>query len=631
VSLNDALRFYQQGRLAQAEDVCRAVLRAEPDDFGATHLLGVILLRGGQAREAVERMERAVRLRPDSIEARNNLGAALRALGRGEAALACYDAAIAARPDHAESHFNRGTILRELGRAEDALNAFETASRLRPELVQAHFHAANLLRDLGRRAEAIARYDAAIALRPDHALALNNRAGLVEGAWDVALAFYDRAVAAQPDFADAHYNRGVVLREFGRPEAAVASYDKAVALKPDFTAALFNRGNALRDLDRPADALESYRSVLAVDPEHAEAWYSAGAVLAEQNDPEEALMHFARAIALKPDFMEPRYNTGICHLALGDYAQGWRGFEWRWKSRLARPLDLPGAPWLGEVPIDGQTILVHAEAGFGDMLQLCRYLPLLAGRARVVARVQRPLVRLLRTLRGVADVAAADDPLPAFDAWIPMMSLPLAFRSTLATIPADVPYLFADLERNTGWWRRLGSLPGRKVGLVWAGSPLRGLPRAEAMDRRRSITLAHYAPLAEIDGVCFVSLQKGDAAGQARVPPPGMTLHDWSDELDDFADTAALVQALDLVITVDTAVAHLAGALGKPVWILNRYDQCWRWLRGRDDSPWYPTARLFRQRAPGEWGGVIEEVVRALREWVITSPTEWERSARSAG
>jgi Glycosyltransferase family 9 (heptosyltransferase) len=213
----------------------------------------------------------------------------------------------------------------------------------------------------------------------------------------------------------------------------------------------------------------------------------------------------------------------------------------------------------------------------------------------------------------VARIVAHGDPLPPFDVRIPMMSLPLAFRTTLATIPAELPYLYADPERSAIWRQRLAALPGRKVGLVWAGSPLRGLLRAEAMDRRRSITLHHYAPLAAIPGLCLISLQKGETAGQARTPSEGMMLHDWTDELGDYADTAALVDALDLVVSVDTSVVHLAGALGKPVWVLNRYDQCWRWLRDRTDSPWYPAARLFRQHAPGDWSGAIRDVADALR------------------
>ncbi len=329
---------------------------------------------------------------------------------------------------------------------------------------------------------------------------------------------------------------------------------------------------------------------------------------------EEALASCERAIALKPDSPEAHFNKGACHLALGDYERGWEGYEWRWQTRHAAALpDFPGPLWRGDAAIANQTILVHAEQGFGDSLQFCRYVPMLARRARVVLDVPRPLARLLASLDCDMQIVARGDDLPPFDAWIPMLSLPRAFNTTLATIPAAVPYLRADPEQASRWRDRLAALPGRKVGLVWAGSPLSPQPRALAMDRRRSMTLQQFAPLAEIPGLCLISLQKGEGAPQASTPPDGMVLHDWTNELRDFADTAALVEALDLVISVDTSVVHLAGALARPVWVLNRFDQCWRWLSGRTDSPWYPTARLFRQPEPGDWGSVIGEVAEALR------------------
>jgi lipoprotein NlpI len=487
---------------------------------------------------------------------------------------------------------------------------------LRPDDAAAYYSRGNTLRDLGRSAAALASYDRAIALRPGHAEAYNNRGNLArdQGRAEAALADYERAIALRPEFAEAHYNRGTALRDLRRPEAAVAAYDRAIAARPDFAEAHNNRGNALRDLDRPEAALLSYGNAIKSRPDYAEACYSRGAVLWDLGRPEEALPCYDQALALKPDFVEARYNKGICHLALGDYERGWEGFEWRRKSRFVPPRgDLSGAPWLGDFPIAGKTILVHAEQGFGDSLQLCRYVPLLAALATVVLEVPRPLLRLFARLPGVTRIVAHGDPLPPFDARIPMMSLPLAFRATRATIPAAVPYLTAGPERSAVWRRRLAALPGRKIGLVWAGSPLRGLPRAEAMDRRRSISLQQYAPLTAVPGLCLISLQKGEPAAQTRTPPAGMVLHDWSEELSDYADTAALVDALDLVISVDTSVAHLAGGLGKPVWVLNRYDQCWRWLRNRTDSPWYPTARLFQQRSPGDWAGVLRAVADALR------------------
>jgi hypothetical protein len=297
---------------------------------------------------------------------------------------------------------------------------------------------------------------------------------------------------------------------------------------------------------------------------------------------------------------------------MGDYEAGWKSFEWRWESEMAcAKRQLSGRSWLSAPSTTRETIFVYAEQGLGDVLQFCRYVPILAARAEVVLEVPRPLLRLLSGLPGVTRIIAAGDPPPPYDAWLPLMSLPLALQTTRDNIPARVPYLYADPERSAFWKDRLRHLPGRKIGLVWAGSPRLEQPRANLIDRRRSITLARYAPLAAIPGISLISLQKGDASGQT--PPEGMLLHDWTNDLHDFADTAALVEALDLVISVDTSVVHLTGALGKPIWVLNRYDQCWRWLRDRTDSPWYPSARLFRQHAPDDWSGPIAEVVSALR------------------
>jgi hypothetical protein len=300
---------------------------------------------------------------------------------------------------------------------------------------------------------------------------------------------------------------------------------------------------------------------------------------------------------------------------MGDLARGWAAYEWRWRTArfAARAGRFAQPPWLGAEAPAGKTILLHAEQGFGDTLQFCRYAaPVAARGARVVLEVARPLARLMATLDGVAAVVAEGDELPAFDLHCPLMSLPLAFGTTLETVPPPAR-LVPVPERVAAWQLRLAAVEGIRVGLVWAGSSNKTYPEGRAIDRRRSITLDHYLPLAAVAGVSFVSLQKGEAALRGAAPPPGMALLDATDGLADFADTAALVAALDLVISVDTAVAHLAGSLGKPVWILTQFDADWRWLAGRLDSPWYPTARLFRQPEIGDWASVIADVVAALR------------------
>jgi hypothetical protein len=433
----------------------------------------------------------------------------------------------------------------------------------------------------------------------------------------------------------------VILARLQQPEAALASYDRAIAIDPDHAEAYCNRSVVLTGLQRHAEALASYDRVIALRP-----------------DPDYAETNWADA-----HWAEAYWNRSHCLLALGQFDAGWRLFEWR--KRLKRPAGhraFPQPVWLGQDSIAGKTLFIHWEQGLGDTIQFCRYAALATARgARVVMSVQDHLRRLLETLGPDLTVIGGREVAVEFDCHCPMMSLPLAFSTMLessavsasnpaahdtisqsathpapletipqsninpatpASIPRTVPYLAADAAAVAAWLARLSELPGLHIGLCWAGNPRRDHPPAHAIDRRRSITLAHYAPLAGVAGVHFVSLQKGAPAAQTATPPAGLRIDDWTHELNDFADTAALIEALDLVITVDTSVAHLAGALGKPVWILNRFDSCWRWLTQRDDSPWYPTARLFRQPKPGDWDSVIDKVVAALRDQARCSPTD---------
>ena len=608
--------LYRQGRFADAERVYQKILRRRPNDFDAVHFLGLIALQTERTELGVELMEKAIRLDPSNADAQSNLGNGLRALNRLPHAVTCYEKAIALRPDHADAWFNRGVTLLTLKHPEAAVASFDQTIALKPGLAEAYNSRGTAFQALGRFADAIASHDTAVALKPDYPAGHNDRGAalLALGRHDEAVASFDKVIAPRPGYANAHSNRGIALLALNRPEEAVASFDQAIALKLDLADVHTMRGIGLLALMRPAGAVASHDKAIALRPDFAEAFNNRGVALVALNRHEEALESYGRATALKPDLEDAYWNQSLAYLALGDFGRGWDLFEWRWKLRLAQTAgELPAARWHGETPIEGKTILVRAEQGLGDTLQFCRYVPMLAARATVVLEVPRPLVRLLSGLEGVARIVATGDPLPAFDVWTSTMSLPGIFRTTVETIPATVPYLRADPRQVAAWRSRLAALPGRKIGLVWAGSPRLDESRFAAVDRRRSMTLRHYALLASIPGLCLVSLQKGEPAGQARTPPDGMVLHDWTSGLDDFADTAALVEALDLVISVDTAVAHLAGALGKPVWILNRYDQCWRWLRGRVDSPWYPSARLFQQRTPGDWSGVLHDVAEAAR------------------
>jgi tetratricopeptide (TPR) repeat protein len=634
--LREAVAQHRQGDLAQALTGYDAILALAPDYFDAVHLKGVVAAQQGRHDEALALMHRALAIKPDHAGAHGNLGGLLLRLGRPQEALQSFDALIALQPDHAAAHgarantlhmlgrldqavaaydralalngadaeawYNRGNALQALGRAREALASHDKAVALRPGHVDAIYGQGNALQALGRLEEALARYDSALALKADHAEALSSRGNALRGLGrlEEALASHERSIALKPDNADAQYNRGAVLRALGRPEAALQSHDRALALQPDHARALASRGNALRDLGRLDEALSSYQNALALMPDHADTWSDRGTALQGLLRLEESLASYERAIALQPQHVDAHWNRATALLLAGDFARGWREFEWRWRTQST---GRPGS-WLGDSPLAGRSILLRSEQGLGDTIQFARYAPMvMALGARVILSVQPPLRRLMASLDPEIEVVAASG--AAADLDCPLMSLPLALGTTLDTIPAPPRYLAADREAVEAWRARLPSAPRRRIGLVWSGH------RAHRNDRQRSLPLETLAPL--LDGVDaqWISLQK-DVAQHDSAALERLDLMRVGDALGDFADTAALIEALDLVITVDTSVAHLSGALGKPTWILLPFSPDWRWLTEREDSPWYPGARLFRQTAPGDWAGVVDRVAEAV-------------------
>ncbi|CAH2605604.1 Tetratricopeptide repeat protein (plasmid) [Rhodovastum atsumiense] len=456
-------------------------------------------------------------------------------------------------------------------------------------------------------------YRQVLAIESRHADSLN-RLGTIawqRGHHDRAIDLIGRAIAIDGENASFHSTLGAVLDEQGRPDAAIASFCTALRLRPNYPEVLNDLGNVLLKQARPEQAAACYRLALEITPDNPGAYSNLGKALQEQGHPEEAFTCFQRAIALAPDLPDARHNRAMALLARGDMAAGWQEYEWRWRTpqmtRFRR--DFPQPQWQGEAA-PGQTLLIHAEQGFGDTLQFCRYASLAAARGlRVIMEVQPPLLRLLRDLPDVDRVVARGEELPQFDLHCPMLSLPFALGTTLATIPGDTPYLHADATQVVAWKARLAATVGQRqrIGLVWAGNPRAHLAVGAALDRHRSIPPERLASLLDLPGRQFFSLQKDGPAA-----PAGLGLIDHMAEMKDFADTAALVVALDMVISVDTAVAHLAAALGRPVWLLDRFNPCWRWLLGRRDSPWYPTLRIYRQPRPGDWDAVLTEVARDL-------------------
>lgn len=641
-ALERAIALHKAGNLAEAERLYKAILSSKPDHFDALHYLGVIeaqrrrpqdahrlisraldidpqsseaWLNHGNVLRALNRLDealasydRALAIKPDHAEALYYRGLLLRVLDRGEQALASYDRALAIKPDHADALISRGVVLEGLKRLEEALASYDQALAIKPNSTEALTNRGVALERLDRHEEALASFDTSLAINPDSVLALTNRGVALTGLSQhaEALESYDKALAIDPNYVEALTNRGAALKDLNRPMEALASYDRAVAIKPDLALALTNRGVVLEGLNRHAEALASYDRALAIKPDCVDALTNRAVALRYLNRHAESLASSTQALAIKPDFAQAQLNESFCRLLIGDFELGWEKYEWRWsvkdnfdtpRRNFAQPL------WIGREDIAGKTILLHAEQGLGDTIQFCRYAQAVAeGRAAMVILEVPPMIKsLVSGIRGARQVLARGEPLPAFDFHCPLLSLPLAFGTRLETVPAVVPYLSVSTGLMAKWRARLGSTDMPRVGIVWSGRP------QHKNDHNRSIALSRLLPLAGA-GVSLISLQKEIRVEDQELLADARVILDLGQSLKDFSDTAALVSQLDLVVAVDTSVAHLAGALGRPVWILLPFAPDWRWLLDREDSPWYPTARLFRQPATGDWDSVIERV-----------------------
>ena len=643
-----AVGQHQSGRIDDAERIYRHILRADPDHADSLHLLGVVAYQRGQSESAVNLINgaiarnghaapyysnlgnalkqagrtedavacyrRAVELSSNFAEGHNNLGVTLQELGQLPEAIVAFSHAIEINPHYADAHFNLGTALVVSGRQEEAAACFVRATKIAPEFRDAHFHLGDTMRSLGHLDQAIACFRHILDLHVDHAETHNNLgSALAElGQLDDAVISFRKAIAFRHDYAEAHYNLATALQNLRRRDEAITSFHRAIELKTDYGDAHYNLGNVLHDDGRFEEAASAYRHALDSHPGNVDALSNLGNTLRSLNLLGEAGEWFRSVIDSHPDLAEAHWNYSQVLLQRGDFAEGWQEFEWRWQVKGAPP-DIHATPrWDGK-SLAGKTILLHAEQGLGDVLMFVRYATMMAALGgKVILETYKPLARLLASVPGVAQVVISGEPRPSFDCHLPMLSAPLVMGTNLATVPVTVPYVSPDAAATRVWAERLAGLEGLKVGLVWSGDPRPESPRDHAMDRRRSVGLSPMVPLLALPGVSFVSLQKGVPATQIGDIPQNLRPHDFMEEVNDFADTAALLANLDLVITVDTAVAHLAGAMARPVWIMSRFDGCWRWLSDRDDSPWYPTARLFRQNKPGAWGGVIDNVVEAL-------------------
>ena len=592
--LDDALAHYDHA------------IALKPDYAEAYYNRGNTFKELTQLEAAVANFDQAIALKPDYAEAYCNRGVALLELKQLDDALANYDQAIALKPGYAEAFCNRGYALEKLRKLEDAVTSFDRAIALKPDYAEAYYIRGNVLQELKRLDDAVASFDQVISLKPDYAEAYYNRGNVLQELklLDDAVASYDRAIALKPDFAGAYNNRGNALQKLRQLEDAVASYNQAIALKPDDAKAYCNCGVVLRELGKLDDAVASYDRAIALKPDYPEACNNLGVALENLGKLDDAVASYNRAIALKPDYAEAYWNKSLALLLGEDFNNGWELYEWRWKTAtlLSPKRDFPQPLWSGKESLAGKTILLHSEQGLGDTIQFCRYARSVADVCdRVILEVEPPLIGLLQELAGVADVIAKDSALPPFDYHCPLLSLPLAFKTDLHSIPFSEKYLRINAGKLAYWAKKLGERNKPRVGIVWSGNA------THKNDYNRSIPLADM--IKKLPSPCqYVSLQKEvrDSDQSALMSNPAI-LH-FGNELHDFADTAALSELMDVVISVDTSVAHLSGALGKTTWILLPFSPDWRWLLNRDDSPWYKSVTLYRQPKIGEWESVLANV-----------------------
>jgi Flp pilus assembly protein TadD len=654
----------QVGRSDVAVEYIGAALKHQPKAAVYLSNMGSALNNLGRHREAAINCANAIRAKPDYTDAHINLALALKGEGRLDEAAVCYREALRQLPESTGIRINLGNLLFEQKKIAEARALFEEVLKRDPKHADAHNGLGVLAFEEHNLEQAERHYREAVRLNPNLASGHSNLGLLLRdiNKLDEAEFHCREAIRLDPKLIHAHGNLGLALADRNRFEDAEVHYSDALALKPDFTQVSANLAISLYEQGRYAECAAQARHALSLDPKLAQAHNSLAAALFELGEVEEAqreaqlgpelqpksplaardyalllrdwgmveeaIVACREAIRRAPDNPEGHVNLAGTLLLNGELEEGWQEYEWRqrsYKSAL-RSRHFLQPQWKGE-RLNGRTLLIYSEQGLGDNIQFVRYVPMIEGvlepGARVILAAPKGLMRLFRDLHGIERLMEIDKSLPPFDLHCPMLSLPLAFGTTVETIPGDVPYLSVDPQEVAAWRERLAALPGLKIGIAWRGNKL------FSADRRRSIAWETLAPLGQVPGITLISLDKREAGAPELPPLDGMTLHDWTDELQDFAATGALVEALDLVISVDTAIAHLAGALAKPVWLLNRFASDWRWLREREDSPWYPSLRIFRQARAHDWQSVISRVADELTQFSARRPKR--RNGRTIG
>jgi tetratricopeptide (TPR) repeat protein len=617
--VESALIHHRAGRLDEAELLYREALATDDRNFDALHMLGVVHLQRGRNVEAVEMIEGAVRVAPRNHTAHRNLGIAYQSSSRLDDAVASLRKAVALQPEWDEAHNSLGTMLHAAGRVDEAEGSFRKAVQLNPSNPDTVGNLGRICKEVGRLDDAIACFRKVLELRPNDVgtLVEAGSAHAMRGDLDEAETYYRAALQVDAARFDAMCNLGDTLRRLDRLDEAESFARRALALRPDEPDALNTLACILLRTSALDEAEICCRKALSIRNDSAPTQITLGNILNARHRWAEADPCFRTALRLQPKSATARYNLSMLRMLNGDYEEGLKLYESRFDVLLEdfgvtptiRELLNDARRWQGE-DLRGRRLLVWTEQGFGDSLMVLRYLPMLKdrGAGELIVLCERELERVVCSVSGLRDFRCAQSvPREAFDVHCPIMSLPFLLHMTPESTPCRVPYVSVPEELSETWNKRLSPAIHPRIGLAWAGSN-------SLHDDRRSISLATFRPLLKAGAAQFISLQKGAGAEQAGAWQG--EIEDWMDDCDDFLDTAALISSLDLVISIDTAVVHLAGALGKPVWLLNRYGSDWRWGLESAHSPWYPSVRIFRQREARDWHHVIEQVSDALIDFV---------------
>jgi tetratricopeptide (TPR) repeat protein len=619
--LESALRLHQSGRLQEAERLYREVVRDDPFDSDALHLLGVTAHQQGRNDEAADYIIQAITIRPMVAEFHNNLGSVLHAMSRSEEAVAAYEEAIRLAPDDADSHFNLGNILSYLERFDQAAVSFEKTVELRSTFAEAYFSLGNVQKKLGRHADAANSYQRTLHIVPDYAKAHNNLGTALhdQGRIEEALPCYRQALQLDPHSADAYNNLGTALKKLERYDEAIDSYENALRLDPESVAVHFNLGNAYREQGNLHEAVQSYLQTLNRDSDHFEARINLAVSHKDLGEPKKAILCYEHVLKDRSDCAEAHFNRSLVWLQAGDLQRGWEEYEWRWKQDATQPrFQMPG--WDG-TPLEQKTILVFAEQGVGDEIMFASCLPdVIAISKKCIVECDRRLLPLFERsfpeavfLPKPADQRpAANGLLSSVDVQCGIGSLPRWTRKTWEDFPTRDRYLETDSSLREKWNSRLAELgKGLKIGISWRGG------KEADVRRKRSTNLGQWKNLFEISGVHFVNLQYGDCSAELREASHhlGIVIHDWddADPLSNLDEFAAQIAELDIVISVDNSTVHLAGALGVPTWVLLPLAADWRWRPCRDHTPWYACLKLFQQPKRNDWSTLFDQVTTELR------------------